>query len=71
LDAPAPSADSRVYFAPGYEAEALDVARLLGLGESAVNRTPPPYPEPNGADVLLVVGDDLVGTPASPPAPAS
>jgi hypothetical protein len=71
LDAPQPAAASGVYFAPGYEAEALDVARLLGLGESAVNRTPPPYPEPNGADVLLVVGDDLVGTPASPPAPAS
>lgn len=61
LDAPALSTTSRVYFAPGYEAEALDVAHLLGLGVSAVNRTPPPVPEPNGADVLVVVGTDLVG----------
>ena len=69
LDAPALSTTSRVYFAPGYEAEALDVARLLGLGVSAVNRTPPPVPEPNGADVLVVIGTDLVGTSAGLPLP--
>jgi hypothetical protein len=62
LDAPVLSTTSRVYFASGYEAEALDVARLVGLGESAVNRTPPPIPDPNGADVLVVIGRDLVGT---------
>ena len=62
LDAPAVSTTSRVYFAPGYEAEARDVADLLGLGLSAVNRTPPPVPGPNGADVLVVIGTDLVGT---------
>lgn len=61
LDNPAPATTSRVYYAPGYEAEALDVARLLGLDESAVNRTPPAVPEPNGAEVLVVVGTDLVG----------
>lgn len=61
LDAPAPATTSRVYHAPGYEAEALDVARLLGLDESAVNWTPPAVPEPNGAEVLVVVGTDLVG----------
>ncbi len=61
LDAPAPATTSRVYYAPGYEAEALDVAHVLGLDESAVNRTPPAVPEPNGAEVLVVVGTDLVG----------
>ncbi|MDQ4098366.1 MAG: LytR C-terminal domain-containing protein [Actinomycetota bacterium] len=62
MDAPVLWSTSRIYFAPGYEAEALDVARLLGLGMSAVNRTPPPVPDPNGADVLVVIGQDLVGT---------
>lgn len=62
MDAPALWATSRVYFGPGYEAEALDVARLLGLDVSAVNRTPPPIPEPNGPDVLVVIGEDLVPT---------
>jgi hypothetical protein len=59
LDAPALSATTRVFYAPGYEAEALDAARLLGLGVSAVNRTPPAVPEPNGAEVLVIVGTDL------------
>ena len=61
LDAPALSTTTRVYSAPGYEAAALDVARLLGLGVSAVDRTPPPVPPPNGAEVLVVIGTDLVG----------
>ena len=61
LDNPAPATMSRVFYAPGYEAEARDVARVLGLDESAVNRTPPAVPEPNGAEVLVVVGTDLVG----------
>lgn len=61
MDAPALATTSRVFFATGYEAEALDVARLLGLDESAVNRTPPAVPDPNGADVLVIVGTDLAG----------
>lgn len=65
LDNPAPASTSRVFYAPGYEAEARDVARVLGLDESAVNRTPPAVPEPNGAEVLVVVGTDLVGRAVS------
>lgn len=60
MEAPELSTTSRVYFAPGYEAEARDVARLLGLDDSAVNRTPPPVPEPNGAEVLVVLGADAL-----------
>jgi hypothetical protein len=62
LDAPELWTTSRIYFTSGYEAEALDVARLLGLDGTAVNRTPPPVPDPNGAEVLVVIGTDLVGT---------
>ncbi|MFP5318000.1 MAG: LytR C-terminal domain-containing protein [Acidimicrobiia bacterium] len=60
LDAPERATTTRIYFVPGYEAEARDVARVLGLGESAVNRTPPAVPDPNGAEILVVIGSDLV-----------
>lgn len=64
MDAPVQLTTTRVYFAPGFESEAQDVATLLGLGASAVDRPSQPVPEPNGADVLVVIGEDMLGTPA-------
>ena len=67
IDAFRPSDTSRVYFAPGYEADARAVARLLGLSESAVDPTEAPVVQPTGADLVVVVGRDLVGMRAAGP----
>jgi hypothetical protein len=68
IDAFGPSDTSRVYFAPGYEAEAQAVARLLGLPESAVDPTLAPVAQPTSANLVVVIGQDLVGMrPTGPP----
>ncbi len=68
IDAFAPSETSRVHFAPGYAAEARAVARLVGLSESAVDPTEAPVARPTSADLVVLIGQDLVGIgPAGPP----
>lgn len=67
IDAFAPSDASRVYFAPGYGAEARAVARLLGLSESAVDSSVAPVAQPTSANLVVVIGQDLVPTRAVGP----
>ncbi|HUQ39414.1 MAG TPA: LytR C-terminal domain-containing protein [Acidimicrobiales bacterium] len=60
----APSADqSIVYFALGYERDAVEIARLLGLPPAAVAPMPepPPVSDLRAANALVVVGPDLAG----------
>lgn len=62
-----PPAATAVYFAPGYEAEARDVAAALELAPPVVAAlaSPPPVADLRGANVVVVVGPDLAGTPPS------
>ena len=52
---------SAVEFAPGYQAEAQALASSLGMAASAVQPIPNPIPVPDmqGANVVVVVGNDL------------
>ncbi len=54
---------SSVWFVPGYESDANQVAATLGLGPDRVDPLPEPSPVPDatlqGAHVVLVVGPDL------------
>jgi hypothetical protein len=59
-----PVATSTVYFQTGYEAEARGIATLLQIPATAVKPlpTPPPVASLQGANVVVVVGQDKVGT---------
>lgn len=65
-----------VYFAAGFEREAQAVASLLGLGADVVKvlPTPPPIPDPRGANVVVVVGPEtaarLAAVSPTTPTPA-
>ncbi|HEX9260534.1 MAG TPA: LytR C-terminal domain-containing protein [Acidimicrobiales bacterium] len=54
---------STVYYQPGYEAQAGQVAQSLGATTTAAMTSPPPVAALGEADVLVVVGKDLAGTP--------
>lgn len=56
---------SVVYFTPGFEREAKAVAAFLGLPATATAAlpTPPPSTELNDANVVVLVGADLVAKP--------
>ena len=57
---------SVVYFAPGYEPEARQIAQILKLAPTAAQAMPaqPPVGDTRGANVLVLVGADLVATAA-------
>ncbi|MBV8162567.1 MAG: LytR C-terminal domain-containing protein [Acidimicrobiia bacterium] len=65
-----PAQASNVFFNPGFDREAVVVAQLLGLPDSAAQAmpTPPPVNDTRGADILVVVGPDLAH--ATNPSPA-
>lgn len=52
---------SAVYFAGDFEREAQAVAQNLGVPATSVQAlpTPPPLPDPRGANVVVVVGPEL------------
>jgi hypothetical protein len=52
-----------VYYQPGYEAQAGQVAQSLGATTTAAMPSPPPVADLGEADVLVVVGKDLASTP--------
>ncbi len=54
------SDSSAVHFRPGFEAEAGTVARLLSIAETSVDPSPPPVPNVDPADIVVVLGQDLV-----------
>ena len=58
-----------MYYAPGFQAEALAVAQQLHVPTSAVKPMPAqgqlPVPNLNGANVLVVVGSDLAPAPTA------
>ncbi|MBK9180287.1 MAG: LytR C-terminal domain-containing protein [Acidimicrobiales bacterium] len=64
-NAPANVATTSIYYAQGYNADALAIATALGAPEGAVSLmpNPPPIPDLAGANVLIVLGPDLA-TPA-------
>jgi hypothetical protein len=55
-----------VYYEPGYQADALNIANTLSLGPNAAMPVPSPAPVPSsdltGADVLVVAGTDIAGS---------
>ena len=52
-------ATTTVYYQPGYEAQAGQVAQSLGVTTTAAMPSPPPVASLGEADVLVVVGKDL------------
>ena len=60
-----------VLYTAGYQQEALTIAGTLGVGPGSVQAvgTPPPAPDLRGANVVVVVGQDLADRMA--PAPAA
>ena len=58
----APVKASSVYYTAGYEGEAREVAKTLGLAASSVAALPTPAPSTNirTANVVVVVGPDLI-----------
>lgn len=61
-DAPGDAATTIVYFAPGFEAEALAVAAAIGAPDLAPTALPTPPPGPTAdAAVVVVIGTDLAG----------
>lgn len=59
-DSPTKQLGSDIFYLPGWEAEALGVARALGLGPTVVRPMPDPPPvSPGDATVLVLAGVDL------------
>ena len=54
-----------VFFAPGYEGDALEVAKVLGLAPTVVAAlpSPPPSPDASEANVVVVLGKDAPAAP--------
>jgi hypothetical protein len=72
---PAGNADERtegsaVFFTPGFEAEALELARGLGLpvGAAQALPTPPPAADLRGANLVVLIGPDLAQALEAPAA---
>jgi hypothetical protein len=61
-DAPKANA-SMAYFVTGYDRDAAEVARALGLSPTAIAPmpAPPPIGDVRGAHVVVVIGPDLAG----------
>ena len=49
-----------VFYAAGYAADAVEVAKMLGLGATSTMPVPTPSPAPGGteANVIVVLGED-------------
>ncbi len=60
------SGAGQVYYLPGYEAEALQVAQFLQLTETSVAAMPDPVPaDPGTAQILVIAGPDTALVPES------
>ncbi|MEZ5136920.1 MAG: LytR C-terminal domain-containing protein [Acidimicrobiales bacterium] len=58
VDAPAQTA-SVVYYAAGFEGEAVEVAKVFDIPETSVEELPAAPPtDPGGADVLVILGPE-------------
>lgn len=66
-----PPAKSFVYFTPGFEREARAVATFLALDATAAVKLPNPPPaapaDLNGANLVVLVGQDLASKPPAAP----
>jgi hypothetical protein len=61
FDSPANLPASQVYFQPGFQGEALEVAKVFKIPESAVLPMPNPPPDPTGgtpANVIVLLGQE-------------
>jgi hypothetical protein len=66
INSPTTTASTEIYYIPGYQADALNIANVLTLGAGSVFAmpTPPPVPAADiaGIDVLVIAGNDISGT---------
>lgn len=75
LDAPTKDhTTSQIFFQPGFQSDALQLASTLSVAATAVvpMPTPPPVPQSlTGVDILLIAGTDIAGSGGSSSGPAA
>lgn len=66
VNAPAKVQTTTLYYTPGFDREAAEIAKVLGLPPTAVKPMPAqaPVPDTRGANVVVVAGPEL-GAPAT------
>jgi len=74
IDAPTKDhATTEIYYQPGFESDALQLATTLGVGPETVKPMPTPPPVPaalTDVDILVIAGNDI-GSAAAPTTPGS
>jgi hypothetical protein len=69
VNASSPASSTAIYFEPGYEADALNVANTLSLAAGNVFAMPSPTPVPAsalaGVNVVVIAGSDIGGSSSS------
>lgn len=75
LDAPTKDhTTSAIYFQPGFQSDALQLASTLSAAATTVQPMPNPAPVPQslvGVDILVIAGTDIAGTGGSSAGPAA
>ena len=75
LDAPTKDhTTSAIYFQPGFQSDALQLASTLSAAATTVQPMPNPAPIPQslaGVDILVIAGTDIAGTGGSSSGPAA
>jgi hypothetical protein len=75
LDAPTKDhATSQIFFQPGFQSDALQLASTLSVAATAVVPMPNPAPVPQaltGVDILVIAGTDIAGTGGSSSGPSA
>lgn len=75
LDAPTKDhATSEIFFQPGFQSDALQLASTLSVAATAVVPMPTPAPVPQsltGVDILVIAGTDIAGSGGSSSGPAA
>lgn len=75
LDAPTKDhATSEIFFQPGFQSDALQLASTLSVAATAVvpMPTPPPVPQSlTGVDILVIAGTDIAGSGGSSSGPSA
>jgi len=75
LDAPTKDhATTTIYFQPGFQSDALQLASTLSIPATAVQPMPSPPPVPqslDGVDLLVIAGTDIAGSGGSSSGPAA
>lgn len=75
IDAPSKDHTSTaIYFQPGFQSDALQLASTLSVAATGVQPmpNPPPVPQPlTGVDILVIAGTDIAGTGGSSGGPAA